>query len=150
MVVRFLTLCPSHVLTNMSTRSNSCQSVNTVCLLLRRATTLSCICVDYAVAQKERESEGGEEEDCGARRMVWDAEGCVLTVRCCSSGLVYSSYRLKGGRRDVGVTAMETESAHTDNEIQGYITGTACNKDGIRTWNNSQIWTSSGHNIQLF
>lgn len=36
---------------------------------------------------------------------------CVLTVRCCSNGLVYSSYRLKGGRRDVGV--METKSAHT-------------------------------------
>lgn len=44
-------------------------------------------------------------------------EACVLTVRCCSSGLVYSSYRLEGGRRDVGVTVMETKSAHTDNEI---------------------------------
>lgn len=62
-----------------------------------------------------------EEKGFVVERMVWDAEGCVLTVRCCSSELVYSSYRLKGGRRDVGETAMETKSAHKDNEIQGYI-----------------------------
>lgn len=83
-----------------------------------------------------------EEKGCGVDVMVWDAAGCVLTVRCCSSGLVYSSYGLKGGRRDVGVTVMETKSAHADHEIQGYITGTACNR--IRTWNS----TESNKNIK--
>lgn len=70
--------------------------------------------MNYAIASHdtERTKKEEEEKDCGAERMVCDAEGCVLTVRCCSSGLVYSSYRLKGGRRDVGVV-METKSAHT-------------------------------------
>lgn len=78
------------------------------------------------MTQKEMNSEGGaglwDGED------IRDAEGCVLTVRCCSSGLVYSSYRSKGGRGDVGVTVMETKSAHTDNEIQRYFNSTACNE----------------------
>lgn len=56
---------------------------------------------------KERGSKGGEEL-WGGERMVWDVEGRVLTVRRCSSGLVYSSYRLTGRRWDVGVTVMET------------------------------------------
>lgn len=81
------------------------------------------ICMDYAVAFHGTESarEWRRRRAFVVERMVWDAKGCVLTVRCCSSGLVHSSYRLKGGKRDVGVAAMETKSAHTDNEIQGYI-----------------------------
>lgn len=49
----------------------------------------------------------------GVEGMIPDAEGCVLTVRCWSSGLVKSSYGLKGGRSDVGVTVMKTKSANT-------------------------------------
>lgn len=49
---------------------------------------------------KECGSKGGEEL-WGGERMIWDVEGRVLTVRRCSSGLVYSSYRLTGRRWDV-------------------------------------------------
>lgn len=81
----------------------------------------------------ERGSEGAEEEEKSSRvggRMVWDAEACVLTVRCCSSGLVRSSYRSTGRRWDVGVTAMERVHTHTHG--QGDTETSAC--ETMRTW----------------
>lgn len=70
------------------------------------------ICMVYAVAFHDTERDRKKKDRRGEDKMRCCGM-CLLTVRCCSSGLVYSSYRLKGGRRDVGVTVMGTKSAHT-------------------------------------
>lgn len=89
----------------------------------------SLICMDSGEAfqSRERRSKGGDEL-WGGERMVWDVEGCILTVRCRSSGLIYSSYRLTGRRWDVHVTVMETECTHGQWDTET----AAC--ETIRTW----------------
>lgn len=74
-------------------------SVCLMLLLLRRVNGSTLIRLDYPAAseQRRREKGSGERRSGGrAEGRSWDAEACVLTVRCCSSGLVHSSYRLKG------------------------------------------------------
>lgn len=48
-------------------------------------------------------------------------EGCVLTVRCCSSGLVNSTSRLTGRRRDVGVGDSDGSRVHTWTKRRGDV-----------------------------
>lgn len=114
---------PSHLPQNM-TRFKSDPSAQTVCR-----------CGDFCLNMhglwrgfpEHAESEGGEEL-WGGGRTLWDVEGCVLTVRFCSSGLVFSSYRLTGRRRDVGVTVMEAECTRGQRDTET----SAC--DTRRAW----------------
>ena len=89
--------------------------------------------MDYTAAVQDSETPGESEGGEG----LWGGEDGMRCCGMCTHSEVLLQWvsilllRVEGGRRDMGVTVMETKSAHTDHEIQGYITGTACNR--IRT-----------------
>lgn len=83
------------------------------------AASSALIFMDYRGFPEHRasESEGGQQLR-GGEGTVCDVEGCVLTVRCCSSGLVNATSRLTGRRWDVGVTVMKAECTHGQRDME--------------------------------
>lgn len=72
-----------------------------------------CLLLHSAVYIKNRDTERRRRRSPRVEKMGWAAEGCILTVICCSSGLVCPSHESRAGSKDMGVTVMKMKSAHT-------------------------------------